>query len=56
MACPQSSLLYEDTPRYDWWLKLILGSTLVLTSVLGVILLFVDILGAAVMFGITLIL
>lgn len=48
------NLLYEDTARYDFWLKVILGSILVLTLVTGVVLLFEDITGALAMFGITL--
>ena len=48
------NLVYEDTPRYDFWLKLILGGILALTFILGVILLFEDIVGAWVMFGVTL--
>ena len=31
----QGYLVYQDTPRYDWWLKLVLGGTLALTLVLG---------------------
>ena len=47
-------LIYEDTSRYDSWLKVILGGILALTFVLGVVLLFEDILAASVMFGVTL--
>ena len=47
-------LIYEDTPRYDFWLKLILGGVLAITFVAGVLLLFEDIVGACVMFGVTL--
>jgi len=49
-----SVLIYEDRPRYDLWLKVILGSILALTLVLGFVLLTVDILGAWIMFGTTL--
>jgi len=49
-----NSLLYEDTPKYDFWLKLILGGVLALTLVLGVILISDDIRVALVMFGVTL--
>ena len=47
-------LIYEDTARYDFWLKLILGSVLAILFIIGVVLLFIDILGASVMFGVTL--
>ena len=49
-----NSLLYEDIPKYDFWLKLILGGVLALTFVLGVILISDDIRVALVMFGVTL--
>jgi len=49
-----NELLYEDTPRYDFWLKLILGSVLALTLILGFVLLPTDIVVACVMFGVTL--
>ncbi len=48
------NLVYEDTPRYDFWLKLVLGGILALTLVLGIILLFDDVEAAWVMFGVTL--
>ena len=48
------NLVYEDTPRYDFLLKLILGGVLALTFILGVILFFEDIRVAWVMFGVTL--
>ncbi len=48
------NLIYEDIPPYDLWLKLVLGGTLALTSVIGVILIFEDIWGALVMFAVTL--
>ncbi len=47
-------LVYEDTPRYDFWLKLMLGSILALTLILGFVLLPTDIVAASAMFGITL--
>ncbi|UCH42126.1 MAG: hypothetical protein JSW16_04670 [Dehalococcoidales bacterium] len=49
-----SALIYEDSPRYDLWLKVILGSIIALTLILGFVLLTVDILGAWIMFGTTL--
>ncbi len=45
-------LLYEDTPRTDMWLKVMLGGILVIFLVLGSILLFQDKEDAFVMFGI----
>jgi hypothetical protein len=48
------SLVYEDTPRYDYWLKFIMGGVLALTLTLGVIFLSEDIGAALVMFGVTL--
>jgi len=48
-----SSLIYEDSPQYDIWLKLILGSTLAFTLVLGIVFLLVDLLGTWIMFGVT---
>ncbi len=48
------NLIYEDKPRYDLWLKLILGGVLLLTLVLGVVLLSQDREAALVMFGVTL--
>lgn len=48
------TLVYEDTPRYDFWLKSILGGVLALTFILGVILLSEDIGAALAMFGWTL--
>ena len=47
-------LVYEDIPRYEWSLKLILGGVLALTFGTGVWLIFVDVSGAMAMFGITL--
>ncbi len=49
-----NSLLYEDIPKYDFWLKSILGGVLALTFVLGVILISDDIGVALAMFGVTL--
>jgi len=48
-----SYLVYEDTPQYDIWLKMIVGGTLALTLVLGIALLSVDVLGAGVVLGVT---
>ena len=48
------SLIYEDIPKYDLWLKLILGSVLAITFVAGVVLLFEDIVAALIMLGVTL--
>ncbi|MFC1940578.1 PH domain-containing protein [Chloroflexota bacterium] len=47
-------LIYEDIPRYDFWLKLVLGGVLALTFIAGVALLSQDLTGAWVMFGVTL--
>jgi len=47
-------LVYEDTPRYDFWVKLILGGVLALTFVMGIVFLFEDIVAALVVFGVTL--
>ena len=46
-------LLCEDASQYDLWLKLILGATLALTFILGIVLLPVDIAGAWVCLGVT---
>ncbi|MFC1933112.1 PH domain-containing protein [Chloroflexota bacterium] len=46
-------LLYEDTPKYDSWIKFILGGVLALTFILGIIFISLDIEAALVMFGIT---
>jgi len=47
--------VYEDTPRYDFWLKILLGGILGLTLVLGIAsLLWQDVEAALVMFGVTL--
>ena len=47
-------LIYEDTPKYDLWLKLILGGVLALTFILGVIFIYQDTEATIAMFGITL--
>ena len=47
-------LLYEDTPKYDSWLKLILGGVLALTFILGIIFISQETEAAMAMFGITL--
>ena len=49
-----STLLYQDKPKYDLWLKFILGSIVTFTFVLGVIYISRDTEAAIVMFGITL--
>ncbi|MFC1972569.1 hypothetical protein ACFLVE_04110 [Chloroflexota bacterium] len=49
-----SVLLYEDTPKYDSWLKLILGSVLALTFILGIVSISQDTEASIAMFGITL--
>ncbi|MBI4285031.1 MAG: PH domain-containing protein [Chloroflexi bacterium] len=49
----RAALIYQDTPRYDFWLKAILGGVLLLTFVLGIVLLYEDPIGAWVMFGAT---
>jgi hypothetical protein len=46
-------LIFEDTPKYDLWLKLILGGTLALTFILGIIFIYQDTEAAIAMFGIT---
>ena len=49
------NLIYEDTARYDFWLKILLGGILGLTLVLGIAsLLWQDVEAALVMFGVTL--
>ena len=47
------NLVYEDSSKYDLWLKLILGGVLALTFVLGVVFLFEDVGAALLMFGVT---
>ena len=49
-----NSPLYEDVPKYDFWLKIILGGTLAFTFILGLILISTDTIAAVVMFGVTL--
>jgi len=49
----ESFLLYEDTAKYDLWLKLILGGILGFTLVMGFFLLSVDKIGAYIFLGIT---
>jgi hypothetical protein len=46
-------LIHEDLARYDPWFKLLLGSILALTLVLGVYLLYIDWIGALICFGVT---
>lgn len=48
------TLIFEDTPRYDAWLKFVLGGILALLFLSGVILAFEDIEASLVMFGATL--
>jgi hypothetical protein len=48
-----SVLIFEDIPKYDLWLKLILGGVLALTLILGVIFLYRDTEAAIATFGIT---
>lgn len=48
-----NNLVYEDTAKYDFWLKIILGSVLALTLTLGVILSYENIMAALTMFGVT---
>ena len=47
-------MIYEDIPKYDLWLKLLLISILALTFILGIIFIYQDTEAAIVMFGITL--
>lgn len=49
-----NNLVYEDTAKYDFWLKSILGGVLALTFILGVILISENIGAALAMFGVTL--
>lgn len=46
-------LIYEDTPKYDLWPKIVLGDVLALTFILGIIFIFQDTEAALVLFGIT---
>ncbi len=45
--------IYEDTPIYAWWLKLIVGTALVTSLAIAGLLLFEDVYAALVMLGIT---
>ena len=49
-----NNLIYEDTPRFDIWLKLILGGVLAYTLILGLLLISEDIGVALLMFVVTL--
>jgi hypothetical protein len=49
----RESLIYEDHPHYDFWLKAVLGGVLALTLIMGFVFLQVDAEGSVVMFGIT---
>ena len=49
-----NTLLYEDVPEYDFWLKLILGGVLAITFVLGIVLISQEIEAAIAMFAVTL--
>lgn len=46
-------LVYEDTPRYDWWLKLALGVPLLLLLGAGIALWFEDSEASLIIFGVT---
>jgi hypothetical protein len=48
-----AGLIYEDFPRYDAWLKLVLLVITVGTLVSGIVLLFVDIIAAYILLGVT---
>ena len=50
----RANLLYEDTPHYAGWLKLVFLGALGATLLAGVFLLSVDRLGALTMFAVTL--
>ena len=47
-------MLYEDTFRYDLWLKLVLGGILAMMFIAGLVLITEDLTGALVMLGATL--
>ena len=47
-------LVFEDTPIYDLWLKLIIGGTLALTFILGIVFIYQDTEASLALFGITL--
>jgi len=49
-----SNLLYEDKPKYDTWLKALLGGVLALPFILGLILISVNIGEALTLFGVAL--
>lgn len=49
-----SALVYEDTPKYDPWVKLLLGGIVAATFIGGVVLLPKDLEAALTMFGVTL--
>jgi hypothetical protein len=46
-------LVYEDTPRYDWWLKFALGVPLLVLLGAGIVLWFEDREASLIMFGVT---
>ncbi len=47
-------LMYEDIPRYDRSLKLMMGAILAGTLIAGIVLLFTNVAGSLTMFGVTL--
>jgi hypothetical protein len=49
----KGNLIYQEHSQYDWWLKAMLMGLPLLTLILGFWFLTLDILGAAVMFGVT---
>ena len=49
-----NKLLFQDSPKFDFWIKFILGSILAGTFVLGIVYLSQDIEAAIAMFAITL--
>ncbi len=46
-------LLFDDKPMYDTWVKLILGSILALTFILGIVNINQDMEASLLLFGIT---
>ncbi len=48
-----SYLIYEERAQFDSWLKWIIGGTLALTLVMGVVFLLFDVASALAMFGVT---
>ena len=46
-------VVFEDKPVYDKWNRYILGGIIVIPLIVGMVLTAVDILGASIMFGIT---